>query len=184
MALIEPVAFKIGRILLECLCEELANVSNEDDTIPMPQRRCFRAGSDTPLGVIENGFVITDQCCLGEAYVKYLGEGQSTQFPTIDEAPLNTPCQFQQMAISYEIGIIRCISQEPDCTESSEKVRLLTIDSEVMERAVCCWQSRIKKEIDRGTKWFAGNIDTGGPDGGCLMSTMPVWASRRGPGCC
>lgn len=184
MALIEPVTFKIARILLECLCEELVAVANEDDTIPMPARCCFRAGNQVPLGVIVDGMVVTDQCCLGEAYVKYNGEGQSTQFPTFDEAPQNTPCQFQQMAISYEIGIIRCISEEPDCVESSEKFRLLAVDSEIMERAVCCWQKRAKKEIDRGMKWFAAPVETGGPDGGCLMTTMAVWASRRGPGCC
>lgn len=184
MALIEPVTFKVARILLECLCQELAVNSNEDDTIPMPERCCFRAGSQVPLGVVEEGFVVTDQCCLGEAYVKYLGEAPSSIFPVPDEAPTASTCQLAQMAMSYEVGVIRCISVDPDCVESSEKFRLLAADSEAMYRAVCCWQQRVKKEIDRGTKWFAAGVETGGPDGGCLMSTMLVQASRRGPGCC
>lgn len=184
MALIEPDVFKIGRILLECLCEALADISNEDDTIPMPQRCCFRAGSEVPLGLVVDGMVVTDQCCLGEAYVKFMTEYPSSTFPQPDEAPVATPCQLAQMAITYEVGVIRCISNEPDCTESSEKFRLQTIDSQAMYTAVCCWQKRVKKEIYRGFQWFASGAVTAGPDGDCLMTTMQVQGSRRGPACC
>lgn len=184
MATIEPVVFKIGRILLECLCEALADNANEDPTLPMPQRCCFRAGAEVPLGVVVDGFVITDQCCLGEAYVKFTTEYPSSTFPQPDEGPVSTPCQLTQMAVNYEMGVIRCIREEPDCTESSEKFRMQAADSEAMYAAVCCWQKRVKKEIDRGSKWFASGAETAGPDGGCLMTTMLVQSSRRGPACC
>lgn len=183
MAVIEPVSYKMARILLECLCQELAANSIEDDTIPMPQRCCFRAGSEVPLMINVEGQVATDQCCLGEAYVKYIGEYPSTTFPEPDTT-IPGPCQLSAMAVTFEMGTIRCLNEEPDCVESSDKMRIMMADEEAMLRAVCCWQKRVKKEIWRGFQWLAGGGESGGPDGGCLTLTMQVQGSRRGPGCC
>lgn len=185
MATIEPLSWRIAQSLLACLCEALAANSNEDPTLPMPQRCCFRAGVDTVLNITNDGFNAIDQCCLGEAYVKLISVYPSTVFPEPDSVPTTTTCQLSRLTVSLEMGTIRCISNDPDCAESSDKVRLMAADMQAMYKAVCCWQKRINKAPFRpGTKWFAGAWEQAGPDGGCLTGTIPVFASIPGPGCC
>lgn len=184
MAEIRPVAWQIATSLIQCFCAELAANAAEDPTLPMVSRCCLRAGSEVPMDITEEGFIAIDQCCPGEAYVKVNSIFPSSQsFPEPDAAALNTPCQMQQLAVSLEMGVFRCLPEYPDCVDSSYAVRQQAADAEAAFRAVCCWVKDMNTTIRRGTKWFAQGWENGGPEGQCLSGTMQVFASMPGP-CC
>jgi hypothetical protein len=182
---IEPLSWLTAKALIECVCAELAQNANDDPTLPMPSHCCLRAGTEIPFEITVDGLIAVDRCCEGEAYVKINSVYPSLNFPNPDEAPLNTPCQLQRLAVSLEIGTIRCINTD-DCDENSEKLRLMTADADAMFRAVCCWAKALKEipGMGRNPKWFAQGWEQAGPEGGCLSGTMQVFASIPGPGCC
>jgi len=186
MALIEPTPYKIARSLLACFCAELSANANNDDTLTMPARCCLRAGTEVPLDIDVDGFVAVDQCCLGEAYVKVGVIYPSMVFPEPDAGPLANGCQLQRLAVSIEMGTIRCINDDKDCDENELKLRWMLADADAAYRAACCWGKAIQDPAisGRGTKWFAGLWEQGGPDGDCLTGNMQLFAGYAGPGCC
>lgn len=181
MATIEPVSFQVARLLLNCFCDALAANAAEDPTIAAPRNCCLRPGVDVPLDVDANG---NDLCCEGEAWVKIVSVYPSSQFPVPDEAPLSNPCQLQRLTVALELGIMRCIPEDATCEERTDKLRIMMADADAAFRAACCWGDQLSKTVGRGTKWFAGSFDQGGPDGLCLTGTMSLFASIKGPGCC
>lgn len=188
MALLEPVAYKIARELMTCFCAELAANALEDNTLEMPDRCCLRAGSEIPLDVTPDGFTVMDLCCLGEAYVKvnamYPATGVDWTSP--DTVPLANGCQLQRLTVGLEMGTIRCIDDAKGCTENELKLRWMLNDGMAAYRAACCWSKAIQNPVvsGRGTKWFAGVWEQGGPDGDCLTGNMQLFANFQGPGCC
>lgn len=181
MATIEPIPYQMARLLLNCFCDELAANAAQDPTIPAPMRCCLRPGINIPQDVSSTG---VDLCCEGEAYVKIVREYPSRVFPTPDESALANPCQLQSLAVEFELGIMRCIPEDPSCEERTDRLRIMMADADAAFRAACCWGKQLTRQIERGTKWFAGSFDQEGPDGLCLSGTMPLFASRKGPGCC
>jgi len=180
---VQPRSWEWATLLLGCFCAKLQANADADPTLPMPLRCCLRAGVDIPMDVNEEGFVLVDRCCEGEAYVKISSIYPSSQaFPEPDSAALNTPCQMQMLAVSLEMGTLRCLPSDPDCVQSSEAVRLMAADAQAAFDAVCCWVKQMK-EVNRGVKWFAQGWEMGGPEGQCLSGTMQVFASIPGP-CC
>lgn len=181
---IEPVSWRIARDLLTCFCAELAQNANDDPTVPMPQRCCLRGGVDIPLMINTEGLIASDQCCLGEAYVKIVRSYQGFPEPEIAAIPVN--CQMGRITEELEIGIIRCLSVDGDCAENSEALRIGMADKEAAFRALCCWRKSFKNTpgMDRNTKYVVGAWERGGPDGGCLTGVMPVYVSVPGFGCC
>lgn len=187
MALIQPTSYLVAKKLLECFCAELAANANEDATLKMPGRCCLRAGVDVPLDVNVDGFVVTDMCCIGEAYVKVISVYPSLTFPEPDAAPLSTSgCQMTRLTVALEMGTIRCINDDKDCAENDLKLRWMLADAQASFNAACCWGKALQDPavVGRGTRWFAGAWEQAGPDGDCLTGTMQLFASIPGPGCC
>lgn len=188
MAILEPVAYKVARSLMECFCAALAANAAADDTLAMPGRCCLRAGVDIPLDVTADGFILQDQCCIGEAFVKINGvfPASSTDFTTPDAEPVNGRCQMQRLTIALEMGTIRCIDDDKGCDENELKLRWMLNDMMASYTAVCCWAKDMKRPevVGPSVKWFAGGWEQGGPDGDCLTGLIQVFANIPGPGCC
>ena len=183
MALIEPPAYKAAKLLLECLCAELAANQNEDPTLEMPARCCLRAGAETLIDIDNTG---VDYCCLGEAYVKVLGVYPSSNFPEIDEFVAGS-CQMKHFTAQLELGVLRCIADSPTCEESDFAVRRALADAAAGYRAACCWGKALQEPINgfrRGTKWFAGPWGAAGPEGLCVSGAMTLQVSLPGISCC
>ena len=181
MALIIPKPYLAATKLLDCLCEALAANFAEDDTLPMPARCCVRAGTEIAFIVTDQG---VDQCCEGEAYVKIVDTYPSSLFPQPDEY-IKSQCQARRRTVALELGVIRCISDDPDCDESDYALRRNAADGEAAFAAACCFDKVVQRAdvIGRGTATFFGGWTPSGPDGGCLAGTMPVFVSIPGPGC-
>lgn len=181
MALIIPKSYLAAKTLLTCLCAALAANEIEDPTLPMPGRCCLRAGVDIMMEISETG---VDQCCVGEAYVKIIDTYPSSKFPEPDEF-VSKACQAKRRTVALELGVMRCVSVDPTCDESDEAVRKMAADGEAAFAAACCFGDEIQKPavLGRGSAFFFGGWSVAGPDGGCLLGTMPVFVSIHGPGC-
>lgn len=195
MALIEPLTYRAAKALLTCLCAELAANEVADPTLVMPKRCCLRAGSDIPFDITDSG---VDLCCQGEAYVKIVDFYPSAAFPEPDQ-PTANGCQMARFTLALELGVLRCIPDQPTCEESDFALRRNMADAEAAFRAACCWGTAMNTPTlpypqppelpslgRKGTKWFAGPWTPGGPDGLCLTGTMGLFVSLPGPttACC
>lgn len=181
----DPLPYKLANSLLTCFCNALAAIEAQDATLPKPGVCCLRPGVEVPFDVADDG---TDMCCFddGEAYVKIITSYPSSQFPEPDVPTGKQPCQMQRLAVVFELGTIRCIGVEPDCSTRAYKVRQMMADGDAAYNAVCCWGKAIQDPSlgGRGTMWSPGAWELAGPDGLCVSGTMQVVASIKGPGCC
>lgn len=185
MADFEPMEFQFARTLLTCLCNALEAIAAQDPSLPAPGVCCMRPGTEVPFDVSSDG---VDMCCFdnGEAYVKIMNVYPSSAFPQPDEPTGKQQCQLQRLAAVFEIGVIRCVPDEPTCEERTYKVRQTMADKSAAFTAACCWGKAIQAPDlgGAGTMWTAGSWDVAGPDGLCVSGSMQLIASLKGSGCC
>lgn len=181
---VEPLPYRVAKALLTCLCAELAANEVADATLTMPARCCLRAGTEIPFDITDSGI---DLCCQGEAYVKIIDFYPSAAFPEPDQPTANA-CQMTRFTLALELGVLRCIPDQPTCEASDFVMRRTMADGEAAFRAACCWGTTMQNPGTdplplgrRGTKWFAGPWTPGGPDGLCVTGTMGLFVSLPGP---
>lgn len=174
-----PTAHTYATQLLLCLCAELQANADSDPLLPKPVRCCLRGGVNVPLDISPEGI---DRCCEGEAYVKFTGQFPSSTFPEPDGGPLSPSCVIRGFALGFEMGVFRCLPEDPNCEDSSLALYRQAADAEAAFRAACCWGKSLQRATP-GTLWWAAGWEPFGPEGQCLGGTMPLFASMRG-GCC
>lgn len=176
-------AYTVAQQLLLCLCNALQANTDADDTLPMVADCCLQAGSDVAETITSSG---EDICCKGRAYVKMLPMFPAANFLQPDLEQQRQPCAMPRLTVGYEMGVMRCIDVDADCTVHAEKMRLMAADAWAMFQAACCWGKELQKPevVGRGAQWAVGAWEPEGPEGECLLGTLQVAASIPGPGCC
>lgn len=122
-----------------------------------------------------------DLCCSGTAYVRMTPMYPSFQdFPAPDTQA--TPCQSQAMAITYEVGIMRCaptgsVTQVPTAAAWAAAHHQQMIDAKSLFQTLCCYQSFYNLDAMLFGQWSPG-----GPSGGCLLGTITMTHQISGCG--
>lgn len=176
-------AYNAALALLTCLCDALEANETADPELVAPADCCLQAGSDVAETITNTG---EDVCCRGRAYVKLLPMFPSANFLEPDLGAQKQPCAMPRLTLGLEMGVMRCIPVDADCTVHAQKLRLMAADAWAMFNAACCWGKLIQAPgiVGRGTQWSVGTWTPEGPEGGCLLGTLQVAVSIPGPGCC
>lgn len=135
----------------------------------VPSNFIFLPGSqaDPDLSAYE------DLCCSGTAYVRVAQAAPASMTITSTDSG-ETPCQPLAWNAVLELGIMRCapsgtISHIPTAAQWSAAHQLMMQDFTTMVAAFNLF--RAQYDLDQ---MFLGDWQPVGPNGGCLIGTMPV----------
>lgn len=159
--------------LLACLTVAVEAAENP------PSRIQFLPGAQAGEDISE----FEDLCCAGTAYVRVGTVYPSSQeFPAPDTQAI--PCQQQALAVSYEVGIMRCApagttQNVPTSAQWLAAFRQQMIDMTSMFKAACCFRNKYPMDA-----MLIGPWTPVGPQGGCLLGTVTITHQIAGCGDC
>lgn len=157
---ITPVAAK----MLGCLATQV-------DQLPKkPKNVGLRPGAQAPIMLSTN----RDECCEGLAWVRVtkVVPSSTNNWPSADVTPQGG-CGTKMVAISLEIGIVRCAPTKPaqkipSVEEWNEVAEATYLDFTAMSRAICCFQEQWRYLT------LVGDWTPLGVDGNCVGGTINV----------
>lgn len=164
-------AFDASAQLLACLTVAVQAAENP------PKNVQFLPGNQAG----EDISIYNDLCCEGTAYVRVSSMYPSFQdFPAPDSAA--EPCQQQAMAVTYEVGIMRCApvgtaAFVPTGAQWLAAHRQSMIDAQSIYKAICCFQGYYPMDA-----MLVGQWTPLGPLGACLLGTVAVTQQIGGCG--
>jgi hypothetical protein len=154
--------------LLTCLCNALSANASQD--YPAPEICCLRVGEGVALDITNE---LVDECCQGLAYVRidnfYPTGSADAPFPSPSSDFALDRCSPYAWGLQMEMGVYRCVSNQPTCDEWTIAAQRQMLDAKSMRQALCCFMRNLDPGTVSMTPW-----QSKGPEGGCVGGTMTI----------
>jgi hypothetical protein len=168
MTLLDPIIAPVAADLLACLATEVAKTPDP------PASVCLRPGDRVDL-LLSTTY---DECCSGLAWVRWVNQYPSANFPDPDEVA--SPCGVTRWAVTFELGVARCAPTSdaqtvPSCDQWIANTLDTYNDLAAVRRALCCYATTVKYQ----RLVYVGTAQPQTAEGGCVSVTMQVIVSAQ-----
>ena len=156
---VDPVIRPLLYDLRDCLAHEISKVASP------PAVTCIRPGDRVELLLSTE----RDECCEGLAWVRYVNDYPSQDFPAQDVTFQR--CMPMQYAVVVELGVARCAprpgaNEIPECEEWTAVNDAVMDDGAAIRRAILCCFWQLKTYKDRPL--LLGLAEPISVEGGCV----------------